>query len=371
MSFLYGKKILRHAMNQRVERGKETSDAVLWDIVDETRGQCRIKIQGSGELVVAHYPRNWKQQPYWLKPGNAVRVLHRAGVRGYIEVIGEGRAIPLPVEGAALPDPPALPDMIITGLELLPTSPASWAVIITDGTYRIGGQYYLFTAELIGGAIVMNDPAPMIMGSSTVMMGRVEYTVALDAAPAAGYYRYDAFCIGIDGVVDYLKGTEVRTNPIQPTITSGHLQIGQYILVLGGGTEIDEFHIGAVWSAAVPTTLEITASETFAWSGITDTPEMNVAVQVKDQYGQNVTTSAGGFTLKLEKLIGTGMVWSLETGYHADLVQQANNGAYTFKYQRDQTVTESSPLLQATLVNHSECFGWAPITLLDVGGDPI
>jgi len=368
---LYGKKILRKFADKRANRRTETRDAVLW-YVDRDNNTCRVKIQGSSEYVIAHFPRNWKKTPYWLKVGNAVRILHRSGVRGYVEVIGEGRAIPLPVEGSALPDPPTLPDMILSGLELLPTAPESWAVLITSGVYRIGGELYYFTAEIIGGAIIMNDPAPMTMGASIVMLGRTQYVAELDPAPAAGYFRYDAFCIGVEGEIVYLKGTASKTNPVKPTIPSGHLQIGNYIFVQGADTEVESTDIGAEWAPQLPTSIDVSYSEEFEWDGGDNTPEMNISCTVKDQYGFTLTTSSGGFTLVLEKIAGIGQLWSVQSGYDSDEVQNTTSASYTFKYQRDQAGEESSPvILEATLVGHSGCKGFAGIILLDSGGDPI
>ena len=95
---LYGKRFVKNYVDSRVVRKTEMRDAVLWDI-DWSNYVARVKIQGSNQLITAHFPRNWKKQPYWCKEGNAVRIIHRSGVRGYVEIAGEGRAIPSPVQG--------------------------------------------------------------------------------------------------------------------------------------------------------------------------------------------------------------------------------------------------------------------------------
>ena len=100
----YGKRLLRGAADKAVKQASESRDAVLWDILLNER-VCRCKIQGSSEFVIARFPQNWASVPEWAKPGQAVRIAHRGGVRGYIEVVGFGRAIPTPVSGSASPKP--------------------------------------------------------------------------------------------------------------------------------------------------------------------------------------------------------------------------------------------------------------------------
>jgi len=363
---LYGKKFARRAMDQRADRKTETRDAVLWQI-DEGNNKCTVKIQGSNQLVVAHFPRNQKEKPYWLKVGNAVRILHRSGVRGYVEVTGEGRAIPTPVEGPVIPDPGDLPDMILTGMVMTATTPETMAIIITSGTYRIDGKVYVYTGSQTGDAVIMNDPAPMTMGIGTNYMGTVLHSFDIDTAPAAGYFRYDLFCIGTDGVVDYIKGTPATTYPAAPAVPTKHLQIGRYILVKGGADKIYQSDIGAKWSITKPTTLSLVQQypDGFPWSGSTDTPEENITATVRDQYGNAISTSSGGFTIILQKKTGYGQVWSSDTGYADSQVQNTCSGSYTFKYQRNQAVTETTPvLLQATLSSYTGVIGFAIVELL-------
>ena len=76
-------------------RRSESRDAVVWDF-DDANKIVRCKIQGSNEYILCHYPRNWQTLPSWCRRGNAVRIAHKGGIRGYMEVIGHGRAIPTP-----------------------------------------------------------------------------------------------------------------------------------------------------------------------------------------------------------------------------------------------------------------------------------
>ena len=110
----YGKRSLRGAADKAAGQKVESRDAVLWDILLSER-VCRCKVQGSSELVVARFPQNWASVPEWAKPGQAVRIAHRGGVRGYVEVAGFGRAIPTPVSGSATPVPAVPVDAILAG----------------------------------------------------------------------------------------------------------------------------------------------------------------------------------------------------------------------------------------------------------------
>ena len=344
---LYGKKFLRRRMEKRVVEKTETRDAILWSI-DEGNFRCRVKIQGSGEYVIAHYPRNWKRHPYWLKPGNAVRLVHRSGTRGYIEVVGEGRAIPLPVEGPALPPgDDTLFDAILTGMNLYTTNPNSLGVIVTSGTYRINGNVYAFSGTGASETeIIMNDPAPMVLGSgATMSMGTVQSELEITDVPESGYYRYDCFVIGEDGVVDYIQGEEVRQNPVQPDIPEGHLLIDRYILVLGGAEVISDYVIGTYWSTPMPVTLEIVPQYTTMPSTV---EEMYVAVTVMDQYGMPYD-GIGYWTINLINSTEIGEVYSSSSGYDSYSVSQITYGSgYNyFRYKKD---TEEMNVTQIILV---------------------
>jgi hypothetical protein len=379
---LYGRRFAGRYIDKRVEGRAETRDAVLWDL-DEANYQARVKIQGSNELVIAHYPRNWKRRPYWLKPNNAVRILHRSGVRGYVEIIGEGRAIPTPVSGDALPPPSStLPDEILYGLEVTPAEPPSMGVLVSAGAFRMDGViYYVFPESM--DEIIMNDPPPMIMGSMTVMGGGI-ITVALNAAPAAGYYRYDLLVVGKDSVIDYIPGTPSKTSPVKPVVPADHLQIGDYIIVGWNDTVITGINIGAVFSIPVPTRLTVSVSSktaglidadgNFAWCdeitcGDYPNPECYVTVAVVDQYGVTLS-NPGLWRLSLELDQGTGQVWSSETGY-ADTVYADSASSYHFVYQRDQSGAEVSVVLKATLYRSTNIEAWAMIVLLDISGEPV
>lgn len=285
---LYNRKFLKKYVNHRINQNKETADGILWN-VDMVRLKAMVKIQGTNEMVVAHFPRNWKEVPYWLKPRNAVRIIWRGGNRGYIEIFGEGRAIPTPVEGPTQPDVSSTTNYWISGGQLLPTGNSNLSLVATGGLYSINGQTYTFAPTLLSGDLAtMNDPAPMVMGSGEVMaMGVTEYVVVLDTAPPCYRYRYDAFVVGTDGEIDYLKGTESANEPVKPPLPTDHLLIGDYILVRPNVTTILQADIGAEWTAATIATIEITSME---WRNAWDPddeiykPYIIVDFEVNDQY---------------------------------------------------------------------------------------
>lgn len=373
---LYGKKFARQLMDKRVERKTETRDAVLWDI-DWSNHQARVKIQGSNSYVIAHFPRNWAKQPYWLKEGNAVRVLHRSGIRGYVEVIGEGRAIPAPVQGGALPPAAAPSDGVISGLNVLATNPESMAVNVESGWFRLNSNVYYYTSEYAG-FMVMNDPPPMSMGSSQIM-GQGLTTVDVATAPSAGYYRYDLIAIGEDLTIDYYSGEISSTDPQQPAVPSDHLQLGNYILIRGGVTEVYQYDIGAVFTTRVPAQLDFTLSGSYlsgeyhfssaSGEGAYPNPQMTVTVTVKDQYGQALTPGSPGYDMTLELERGTGTIWSGDTGWSSGEVSQDGlYGPYGFKYQRVEDQTEYSVVLKCTLNVDPEIEASQQIVLIDESG---
>ncbi len=101
---LYGGKYIRNRMNEVSENHRETWDAILWD-VDMTKRTCRVKIQGSDNLITARFPSNWADVPHWMKVGNAVRIVHRGGIRGKIELVSDGQVVPTAIVGGSQTPP--------------------------------------------------------------------------------------------------------------------------------------------------------------------------------------------------------------------------------------------------------------------------
>lgn len=363
---LYGGKLARRLVDDRTSRRQESRDAILWEI-DGT--VCRVKVQGSNEMIVAHYPRNQKQNPTWLRKGNAVRVIHRSGIRGYFEVIGEGRAIPSPVAGGSFPDIGGLSDGIMSGLVTRATDPASLYVTITSGSVRINDIIYAIAGEYVD-CITMNTPAPMTMGTDPYEMG-IEFAYLLGSGPASGWFRYDIIVVGINAVFDLIEGVAATSNPAIPATPADHVLVAT-ILRVGGDATVTNADIKATWETPIPISFELVYDDEFDWDPGDNYPETNFQVNIKDQYG-NAISDDDGWDLDFKMIVGTGDVWSLDSGYDPSEVSQnlVSLSTYTFRYRRDQTVTEISPTFQVILNSSNKVYGFGSIILLDAGGDPI
>jgi hypothetical protein len=352
---LYGRRFADRYMDRKTRKTAETRDAILWAL-DHNSNTAQVKIQGSGKLLTAHFPRNWKRTPYWAKPGQSVRILHRTGVRGYVEVIGEGRAIPTPVEGAQLPPVSPPPDRVVAGGDIYIGTGAATpsTAYITGTTYQIDGDYY----ELCGGqGAPLGDEYPEglgYMGGGQPMDGCWSHVTLDDIGTC--FIRYDALAVGVDGVLDYIKGLAVvGTNsgvghpdgPVKPTIPTGHVQIGEYILVWRNHPnwhEVDQdtapngLHMAKhaqEWDVphmdfmyvyvSVPGDYEWSSGGDLHWDYPPHMQEMccipmtaSYFVSLWDQYQCYYFPHDPNYTkLLFESITGTGNMWSHESGWKA------------------------------------------------------
>lgn len=372
---LYNRSIMRKRVGD-IERWTITDrDAVVWS-VDTSNFYALVKVQGSGTLIKAHYPRNYRVLPTWLKPGNSVRIRHRSGAQGFVEVIGHGRAIPTPVAGGSLPPPTNQSDGIIWGMAVLVYGGMN--VTVSDGAFRINGAIYLYFTGLTG-YIVMDDPAPMIMGN-VIKMGSA-YTVtpiAFDAPPAVGFCRYDALFVGTDSVIDYVAGAvgTVDHEPSFPSIPTDHVLIA-YIFVYGGMGSITAADIGGRWTLPAPTYVggssaikQSDGTYLFPWSTGGSSPTVNVTVQVTNQYTQPQTVGA---TVTVTMLYGSGD-FSIDSGANwYSMGQSATRQIGTnfgLTYRRDQLLgtSESGPLFRVDFAGHAHLSYILPIIIIDEFG---
>lgn len=342
----FAKKALRDAALSKVE----SRDAVLWYIDSES--SCRVKLQGTDNLVTAHFPRNQRARPRWLRVGNAVRVEHRSGVRGYIEVVGPGRAIPQPIVGSSYPSLPAsggIGDGIISGMVMTENFPPSNGVRVSDGSYRISNTIYYFTG-VDGGYIVMDDPPPMVMGEAPIQIMGVSST-PLDPAPSGSGFRYDALVIGNDQAIEYIIGVEASSSPVKPTVPSGKILI-DYILRIGGDSIITDELIGIDWTTPAPTEVIVTLADEFPWDEFDDYPEEDLTITVIDQYGHSSAAPTAGWKVSLQKVLGTGKIRAVPKDYEdteTDYTLKGGEHTYSFQYQRNQTITELKPFFIVTV----------------------
>ncbi len=318
---LYGKKFVKRSMDQSVQDRVETRDAVLWDVLPDQR-LCRVKIQGSSQLITTHYPENWEQTPNWLKPGNAVRITHMGGKRGRIEVVSHGQLIPTPVAGDTLPTPSSLADALLAGGHVGASYPVGLSITVQAATYRIDEVQY-------------NSP---------------QTNLDIDTAPAVGQYRYDVIYADDGGTVHIAKGTASSGEPTFPSIPANTIQLG-YVLVYGGMEEVNSEFVNREWAEEAPAMVTvIVTDDELAWNELST----NVRVNVFDQYGNPITTAAPGWYLTLEfAIVGNGTLHSDEEGNSRTKIgghTGGSNNYYDFTYTRDQLATDISPILKGTCV---------------------
>lgn len=359
------RKFLKRAMDDAASRRVESRDGIIWSI--DAGGRCRVKIQGTNELVTAHFPRNQAARPPWLRVGNAVRISHRGGVRGYIEVSGQGRAIPQPIAGSAMPPPGTTKDGIISGMVVAATDPPSNSVTISSGSYRIDGTVYNYSGQHSGYQVMQAD-SDMVMGVPTVATMGVP-TFELPPGPSAGYFRYDIVVIGADRVTDYIVGTQARSNPPMPAVPSHHLLLA-FILRIGGETVIINDRIGIAWSVPMITSVAAEVAGSIPWN----TPTRSIGITTLDQYGRPISAPATGWNAKVSIVMGTGQICSAFSGCSTSSAVQPMVGtsSYTFTYRRDQSMVEIPPFFFIEVESQPPVYTYVDwLKLLDENGNPI
>jgi len=306
-------RFLRQKMQKETDYRKETRDAILWDILDDKR--CRVKILGSNTLLVANYPGNLESRPIWLKPGNAVRIQHTSGNRHKIEVVGNGLAVPTPVDGSSAPIPDTPANVVISGLTL---SPAGGMFVAA----RVG--MVRFSDTLFSTGYFASDSN--LYADSDLYADTVAAVKAINSAPSAGTYRYDIIVIGPDLVVDYVAGT-ASASPAMPATPTGHLLCG-YILVSPGTTNIKASDIGRNFSAVTAATLTTTVADNdLAWGELSTT----IAVVVKDQYGNSFNSPN---LMSIEIISGNGTLSIGSQSSTTKVSSYLSSGSVTFTYTR-------------------------------------
>ena len=290
----YGKRTIRNRVTRQIATKTETRDAILWD-VDTDRRVCHVKIQGSSKKIEARYPENWQSTPPWLKPGNAVKILHTSGNRNHIEIIGNGLYVPTPEpDESAAPAVELAPDCVMTGclLHALP-GVKRMQIYVETGTYRISNAIYA-----LGSMLAADDN--ICYADSSVPIDQTAEVLAIAAASSIN--RIDAVAVGVDGVIDVITGSVELTAPDTP---DGHVLLG-VVSVPPGTTEITNFMVNG--------TLEYAALSSITVSPTTidlpyNTEEVSFTVSVTDQYGNNLT--GGNYHIQAQITSGTGTILSL------------------------------------------------------------
>ncbi len=362
----------RAIVSRRLERQRKNTvgdrDGIIWS-VDTGNYYCLVKIQGSTESIKAHYPRNWQVVPTWLKVGNAVRIRHREGVGGFIEVIGHGRAVPTPIAGDVLPPSAGKTDGIISGMLPVEYSGGGMTIRVTDGVYRIDDTLYSFSMPVTG-YTVMDDPAPMTMGGGLELgWGETVVPVTIPAAPSSGKGRYDLLSIDSTGVITVTSGTAVSlySEPAKPAVPANSVLIG-YVFIYGGMTAIPDDAIGVEWEYPFanqidPSSTMLQGNGTYemAWNAGDDTPSSSITLGILNQYdlAHNISREA-----TITQIAGTGDITGGDTKYCSTSV--------VFTYERNQLASpEIHPLFRVDFEDYPGLTYVFSIILLDIGGDPI
>jgi hypothetical protein len=362
----YNKRILRRKSEKIAESRRETRDAIVWDVLSgDSDRKCRVKIQGSNQLIIAHYPFNWGTNPEWVKPGNAVRITHQGGMRGKIEVVSHGQLVPSPVDGGASSPIDVTPaDTVLTGCNVtqLP-NPSNLRVRVTTGTYRINGITY--TAS----SMTMSATPDATMGDN-IVMGQATAVIELDAAPSSGNYRMDLISIGTDGVVDYNAGTVVSSDPQPDAVAANHLQLAT-ILVYGTMTVVLNKDINAIWSAPFLAYVRATISdEELDWMSESTSV---ITLTAYDQYDVGFSRSIlnGGILFSLEFVSGSGTLSDAVSATRSEKLTAQTNASFT--YTRDNDAGDISPTFIGAAEESyvMEAADSIYITLYDSGGVPM
>jgi hypothetical protein len=359
----YNQRFISQNTRREVSARQETRDAILWDVLPATK-QARVKIQGSNELIIAHYPESWQQTPFWLKPGMSVKIIHNAGNRGRIELVGMGQIVPTAVSGPTFPTLANAIDAILSTIKILPIpNDNQMKVLITTGTFRESGTKYTLPA------IKMQNTANYVMGMGGLMEQTAEI-IDVAAAPSSGNFRIDIIVVGSDLVVDYVQGA-ASPNPIQPDTPANHVFIGK--LLLNSSTAAITFNeINRRFRIPRPTIIEISHSDQhLLWAELTDT----ITITIKDQYGLAVTRAVSGGWYVIAKFVhGNGAVSSIEEGSSTTQIGQhtgESSNSATFTYTRDQLPGDISPTLTFTLETNFPIAKQDYILLFDISGDAI
>lgn len=361
----YKRKFAKDALRAVADARTETRDGVLWAY--DTDSTCLIKIQGSNELITAHYPRNLVAKPNWLRIGNSLRVVHRRGVHGFIEVIGPGRAIPAPTIGNSLPQIGGSGDGIIYGLVVTATSPNSEGVAISNGSYRINGNVYYYSGEP-SGQILMQDPPVMIMGATPhAVLGASTFAIDMDgaSAPPAGQQRYDLIVIGADGVTDYIIGVATTGAPSYPIVPADHILVAP-ILRIGGDTAIAQSRIYVPWTTPKPSNIYASYPTEVPWS----TQSFSISLHVIDQYGRSISTgyTGTGWVFELVQNFGTGQIsssgstWVDEFTTVSRTVFGGSSASFSYRRYDPDTIVEASPMF----LGIARCGSTLAVAIMDV-----
>lgn len=295
---LYGGRKINRAIDRRVSQGRELRDAIVYDITEASR-YCRVRIQGTNTLIKAWFPENWEAKPSFVRVGNAVRISHPGGSKsGRVEVVGHGFLLPAMIAGGTAPATPEVPDTVLTGCVVSAADPAVMGGLVSAGTFRIDGVVYSLSG------LEMDDDT-VEMDRLDIEMDGVGSTFTLSAASAT-YFRYDSICVGADGVVDVVSGSNFAYNastiPDPPAAPADHIRLG-WVLVYPNMTTVTAADINRTFSYPAPAELRVVvADQELAWAELSTT----ITVSMRDQYGNYIVHSSAGWNVTITWNYGNG-----------------------------------------------------------------
>lgn len=305
---------IHHSGERAAEARVESRPARIWEILPEQK-LCRVKVQGIDDPIPVRYPRDGRHLPDWCKVRAPVTIRHIAGHRNRIEIIGPGMTVPTPEPGAAAaPDIAAGPDCVIEGC-VLRSALSGMHVYFELGKYRINGVYYQLTENWVMGETPNLEMTP----ASPMQMGNIADVFELSAADSTRF-RFDAFYVGIDRVIDYVIGTTSSNDPVIPAGPASHVKLG-HVLVPPGITEPTTDLFNAGFMAPVPFSLVIAVTKgTLSWSDSSTT----ITATIMDQYGKAL---AGAWTVTATITSGSGSINATATS--------GGGSSTSFTYQRE------------------------------------
>ena len=356
------RKVIRKALRKQHKRNIETRDAILWDIIPAQK-ICRVKFQGSDTLIEAKYPESYDKLPRWLKPGNAVRVVHTGGRQFRVEVVGPGLFVPSPVTGSqASPTPGTGQNTVLSGARVHALDTPSMNVYVETGTYRISGIVYTL------GAMTMSESNNTTMASGVPI--DITAGVVSIAAASATQWRIDIIVVASDGVLDVVTGTPADSNPETPTVPAGHVLLGT-VKIPPGQTAIYEYLCNVPYSETMASQIVADSQYTeLNWSTSYDT----ITVTVKDQYNNPVLGEYLNVTAEIingSGNLGGGDLTEITTGINI------TTGQAVFIYYRDSDyqdpgASEEGPVfITFTVVQSNGISTVTSFNLLDESGDYI
>lgn len=362
---LYGGRKIKQAVDRRVALGRELRDAIVYDVNEASR-YCRVRIQGSNTLIKAWFPENWEAKPSFVRVGNAVRISHPGGSKsGRVEVVGHGFQLPTMVAGGVAPATPEPGDTVLTGCVVSAADPAVMGGMVSAGTFRIDGVIY----SLIG---LEMDDVTVEMDRLDLEMDGVGSAFTLTAASAT-YFRYDSICVGADGVVDVVKGSNFAYNastiPDPPAAPADHIRLG-WVLVYPNMTAVTAADINRTFSYPAPAELRVTvADQELAWAESSTT----ITVSMRDQYGNYIAHSGAGWNVTITWNHGNGTL-TIDGVEHDE-----SEGSVSFlmavlaskviTYTRDGLVGDKSPTFTLEEAETGLANGTYIILLNELGGE--